>query len=40
MKTMTALRANRFMGFFGWSYFYGAGPISHTHLSLASLCLL
>lgn len=38
---MAALQqTKRFMGDFGWSYFYGAGLVPYQHLSLATSCTL
>lgn len=30
------LETRRFMGYFGWGYFFAAGLVSHEHLSLPS----
>jgi hypothetical protein len=31
---MTKLATRRFMGYFGWGFFFSTGLISHEHLSL------
>ena len=34
------LATRRFMGFFGWGYFFSTGLISHTQLSLPDTVML
>lgn len=37
---MAKLATRRFMGFFGWGFYFGTGLIPHEHLSLPDTIVL